>query len=33
VVVKVGRGKALVRFDDIPGQVHPITPGALRRLA
>lgn len=33
VVVKVGHGKAHVRFDDIPGQVHPITPGTLRRLA
>lgn len=33
VVVKVGHGKTLVRFDDIPGQVHAITPGALRRLA
>ena len=33
VVVKVGRGKAHVRFNDIPEQVHPITPGTLRRLA
>jgi hypothetical protein len=33
VVVKLGRGKAHVRFNDIPGQIHPITPGALRRLA
>jgi hypothetical protein len=33
VVVKVGHGKAHVRFDDIPGRVHPITPGTLRRLA
>ncbi len=33
VVVRVGRGKAHVRFNDIPGQVHPITPGTLRRLA
>jgi hypothetical protein len=33
VVVKLGRGKAHVRFNDIPEQVHPITPGALRRLA
>ncbi|GAB2839330.1 hypothetical protein GCM10027176_49130 [Actinoallomurus bryophytorum] len=33
VVVKLGRGKAHVRFHDIPEQVHPITPGALRRLA
>jgi hypothetical protein len=33
VVVKVGRGKAHVRFSDIPEQVHPITPGTLRRLA
>lgn len=33
VVVKVGRGKAHVRFNDIPGQVHPVTPGTLRRLA
>lgn len=32
VVVKVGRGKAHVRFHDIPEQVHPITPGSLRRL-
>ena len=33
VVVKVGQGKAHVRFNDIPEQVHPITPGTLRRLA
>jgi hypothetical protein len=33
VVVKVGRGKAHVRFNDIPEQVHPVTPGTLRRLA
>lgn len=33
VVVKVGREKAHVRFNDIPEQVHPITPGTLRRLA
>jgi hypothetical protein len=33
VVVKVGHGKAHVRFNDIPEQVHPITPGTLRRLA
>jgi hypothetical protein len=33
VVVKVGRGKAHVRFNDIPGQVHAVTPGTLRRLA
>ena len=33
VVVKFGRGKAHVRFNDIPEQVHPITPAALRRLA
>lgn len=33
VVVKVGHGKAHVRFNDIPEQVHPITPSALRRLA
>jgi hypothetical protein len=33
VVVKLGREKAHVRFNDIPEQVHPITPGALRRLA
>ncbi|HZE32597.1 MAG TPA: hypothetical protein VE198_14305 [Actinoallomurus sp.] len=33
VVVKLGRGKAHVRFNDIPEQIHPITPGALRRLA
>ncbi|GLY73214.1 hypothetical protein [Actinoallomurus iriomotensis] len=32
VVVKVGRGKAHVRFNDIPGQVHAVTPGTLRRL-
>jgi hypothetical protein len=32
VVVKVGQGKAHVRFNDIPGQVHPVTPGTLRRL-
>jgi hypothetical protein len=32
VVVKVGRGKAHVRFNDIPEQVHPVTPGTLRRL-
>lgn len=33
VVVKVGRGKAHVRFNDIPGQVHAVTLGTLRRLA
>ena len=33
VIVKVGRGKAHVRFDDIPEQVHPVTPGTLRRIA
>jgi hypothetical protein len=33
VVVKVGHGKAHVRFNDIPEQIHPITPSALRRLA
>jgi hypothetical protein len=33
VVVKVRRGKAHVRFNDIPEQVHPVTPGTLRRLA
>jgi hypothetical protein len=33
VVVKVGRGKAHVRFNDIPEQVHLITPDTLRRLA
>jgi hypothetical protein len=33
VVVKLGREKAHVRFNDIHEQVHPITPGALRRLA
>jgi hypothetical protein len=33
VVVKVGHGKAHVRFNDIPEQVHLITPGTLRRLA
>lgn len=33
VVVKVGHGKAHVRFNDIPEQIHPVTPGALRRLA
>lgn len=33
VVVKVGSGKAHVRFNDIPEQVHLITPGTLRRLA
>jgi hypothetical protein len=33
VVVRLGREKAHVRFNDIPEQVHPITPGALRRLA
>jgi hypothetical protein len=33
VVVKLGHGKAHVRFNDIPEQVHRITPGALRRLA
>jgi hypothetical protein len=33
VVIKVGHGKAHVRFNDIPEQVHPITPGTLRRLA
>lgn len=32
VVVKVGHGKAHVRFNDIPGQVHAVTPGTLRRL-
>ena len=33
VIVKVGRGKAHVRFNDIPEQVHPVTPATLRRLA
>jgi hypothetical protein len=33
VVAKVGRGKAHVRFNDIPEQVNPIAPGTLRRLA
>jgi hypothetical protein len=33
VIVKVAQGKAHVRFNDIPGQVHPVTPGTLRRLA
>jgi hypothetical protein len=33
VVVRVGHGKAHVRFNDIPEQVHPVTPGTLRRLA
>lgn len=33
VVVKVGHGKAHVRFNDIPEQVHLVTPGTLRRLA
>jgi hypothetical protein len=33
VIVKVGHGKAHVRFNDIPEQIHAITPGALRRLA
>jgi hypothetical protein len=32
VIVKVGRGKAHVRFNDIPEQVHAVTPGTLRRL-
>lgn len=33
VIVKVGHGKAHVRFNDIPEQVHPVTPATLRRLA
>jgi hypothetical protein len=33
VIVKVGRGKAHVRFTDIPEQIHPVTPATLRRLA
>lgn len=33
VIVKVGRGKAHVRFNDIPEQVHPVTPATLRRLS
>lgn len=33
VIVKVGRGKAHVRFDDVPEQIHPVTPATLRRLA
>lgn len=33
VIVKVGRGKAHVRFNDIPEQVHPVTPTTLRRLS
>jgi hypothetical protein len=33
VVVGLGRGKAHVRFDETPDQVHPVTAGALRRLA
>jgi hypothetical protein len=33
VIVKVGRGKAHVRFDDIPEQIHAVTPATLRRLA
>jgi hypothetical protein len=33
VIVKVGRGKAHVRFNDIPEQIHPVTRCTLRRLA
>ncbi|MCW2862040.1 MAG: hypothetical protein JWP48_3748 [Actinoallomurus sp.] len=33
VIVKVGRGKAHVRFNDIPEQIHAVTPDTLRRLA
>lgn len=33
VIVEVGRGKAHVRFDDVPERIHPVTPGTLRRLA
>jgi hypothetical protein len=33
VIVKIGRGKAHVRFEDIPQQVHPVTAATLRRLA
>jgi hypothetical protein len=32
VMVKVGRGKAHVRFNDIPEQAHPVTPRTLRRI-
>jgi hypothetical protein len=33
VVVKVGPDKAHVRFNDIPGQIHPVTPSGLRRVS
>jgi hypothetical protein len=32
-VVKVGQGKAHVRFNDNPGQVHPVTARGLRRIS
>lgn len=32
-VVKAGRGKIQVRFDDDPGRVHEVTPGTVRRVA
>jgi hypothetical protein len=32
-VVKVGQGMAHVRFNDIPGQVHPVTASGLRRIS
>lgn len=33
VIVKVGRGKAHVRFNDVRERVRPVTPATPRRLA
>jgi hypothetical protein len=32
VIIKLGRGKAHVRFDENPARIHAITPTALRRM-